>query len=575
MGERGGQQVGAREHRLALGEMRHRPGDSVGRGRCRCGIPRGVALRRVRSGPRSRRFRRPYVHGRSARLSRISGLGERRSRRLPSLARLRCRFASRFQPRRRRPFHCTGDQRAGIEAEIGRLLCPHTAQFVAVDVALGGARHQRRALGRRGLSRRGAEIPLRHRRLDLGAPGREGLDRRARDAGDLEASVGMGLLDAVAEPRQAAGKLVAVEHADQLLPRVEPLIGHRAPLAVLALHHVCQHGMAMQLRIEIARRVVAEGGGDDLLVADAPHLPGFRILHAGLGGVLLDPGERCRHGAVVRLDDALVAADQRSDGDRLGRGEGEVAAGTMVDLPVLAAPPEPRVRAVRHLAFEHRPEGVGVDRALQPELLRAPAGPGAGVAMLGIVLRVITVALVVGRALGRRGKRADRQHVRATRSRGRRRRRRSAAGLPVPNRLPQRRHAARALRHRHPAPCPCSPAPLCPPFRPGRRPIAIAGLSRQGHKIQLALPGRGFGRHVRRIGTLGAAGLVRLVRLRDRNPVGAGFGGIVPRADAAPSASSSGPAPSSLRGTNRSAAAGRATYFRRIEATGKGPGNLR
>ena len=32
MGERGSEQIGAREHRLALREMRHRPGDGLGRG---------------------------------------------------------------------------------------------------------------------------------------------------------------------------------------------------------------------------------------------------------------------------------------------------------------------------------------------------------------------------------------------------------------------------------------------------------------------------------------------------------------------------------------------------------------
>ena len=46
-------------------------------------------------------------------------------------------------------------------------------------------------------------------------------------------------------------------------------------------------------------------------------------------------------------------------------------------------------------------------------------------------------------------------------------------------------------------------------------------------------------------------------------------------ADARRRTGAAGPAPSPSRGTNRSAAAGLATYFRRIEATGKGPGNLR
>ncbi len=130
-------------------------------------------------------------------------------------------------------------------------------------------------------------------------------------------------------PEPAAGvpqtrrKLVAVEHADQLLVRVKALVGHRAPLAVLPLDHVGDYGVGMKLGIEVARGVVAEGGGDDLLVAHPRHpagigsLPRTRsgVLHPGLGGVFLDPGQRRRHGAVVRLDDALVAAHQRGDGD--------------------------------------------------------------------------------------------------------------------------------------------------------------------------------------------------------------------------------------------------------------------
>ena len=86
----------------------------------------------------------------------------------------------------------------------------------------------------------------------------------------------------------------------------------------------------------------------------------------------LDPGQRGRHGAVVRVDDPVVAADQRGDGDGLGRAEGEIAAGAVQDLAVPAAPPELLPRAVRHPAFEDRPEGVGVDRALQAELLPPP-----------------------------------------------------------------------------------------------------------------------------------------------------------------------------------------------------------
>ena len=399
----------------------------------------------------------------------------------------------------------------GIETEIGGLFPPGVPQFPPVDVALGGARHQRRALGKPRIVGGVAEIPLRHRRLDLGAPGRERLDRVARDAGDLEAPVGMGLLDAVAEPRQAAGKLVAVEHADQLLPRVEALVGHRAPFPVLALHHVGDYRMAMELRIEVARGVVAEGGGDDFLSADAPHPAGFRILHPCLCGVLLDPGQRRLHGAVVRLDDAVVAAHQGGDGDGFRGREGEVAAGPVEDFAVLAAAAEPGVRAVRHLAFEDRPKSVRIDRTLQPELFRPLADPGARRTVIGIVLGVIAVALVIGRALGGRGERADREHVRSTRGSARRpdrrhRRRplpdRRPAGLAVQDRPVTRLPAPRRVRalpgqrsrHRPPVLSRSPSMPCRPPFRlpaPPHRRLPACGLgfwARHPQPLRCPLP---------------------------------------------------------------------------------------
>ena len=176
--------------------------------------------------------------------------------------------------------------------------------------------------------------------------------------------------------------------------------------------------MGVELGVEVARGVVPEGGGHDLLPVDARHLPRLWILHAGFGGVLLDPGKGCRDGAVVGVHDARVAADERGDGDGFRSAEGQVAAGTVQDLAVLAAAPEPGVGAVRHPSFENGPEGVRIDRTLQSELFGALAGPGARLAVLGVVLRIVAVALVVPRALGGGGQRPDREHVSPSRTRG-------------------------------------------------------------------------------------------------------------------------------------------------------------
>ena len=211
--EGGGQQIGPREHRLALREMRHRPGDRLG-GRT------PLRGRRVRT--HAPRFRLA-VTGHPGR--RIASAGRTRTRRAvrPHAAPCCPRFRNRFEARHRQLRGLRGRLRhmgLGVEPEIGGLAFPHAAELVAVDVALVGARHQRRALGGARIVRRRPEAAFGHRRLDLGTPGRERRDRLARHAGDLEAPVGMRLLDAVAESAKRCRKLVAVEHTDELLALV-------------------------------------------------------------------------------------------------------------------------------------------------------------------------------------------------------------------------------------------------------------------------------------------------------------------------------------------------------------------
>ena len=127
-------------------------------------------------------------------------------------------------------------------------------ELVAVDVTFRRPAHQRRALGEARVVRRGAHPSLGHPRLDLGAPGGERLDDLARHARDLEAPVGMGLLDCVAEPCEPARELAAVDGPDQHLRFVELLVGHGAPLAVLSLHHVGEHRVRVELGVEVARQ---------------------------------------------------------------------------------------------------------------------------------------------------------------------------------------------------------------------------------------------------------------------------------------------------------------------------------
>ena len=77
---------------------------------------------------------------------------------------------------------------------------------------------------------------------------------------------------------------------------------------------------------------MAEGGGDDALAAGADHRPGGRVLDAGFDGMALDPLQGATGG-----DDALVVADEGQQGDRLGGGQGEVAAGAVDDVALAVA----------------------------------------------------------------------------------------------------------------------------------------------------------------------------------------------------------------------------------------------
>ena len=323
-GERGREQVRAREHRLALREMRDGPGNRFmgRRWRRRAFVPAAFGRQRFLA------FRPGGAGGPGP------NIGSRLAFPRPPARRPSPR------PRRPAPSHRSRDRRPGAAT-------PHL-ELVAVDVALRGAAHQRRALGKPRIVPRRPHAALGHARLDLGAPGREGVDGLARHARDLEPAVAVGLLDSVAQPSEPARELAAVDGPDQHLRGVELLVGHGAPLAVLALDHVGDDGVRVELRVEIARGVVAEGGRDHPLPAGA-HQPSRRrglprtrsgVLHPGLDRVLLDPGKRCRDRPVVRVDDAAVAADERGQRDRLRGREGDVAARPVHELPVRVAAPE-------------------------------------------------------------------------------------------------------------------------------------------------------------------------------------------------------------------------------------------
>ena len=82
--------------------------------------------------------------------------------------------------------------------------------------------------------------------------------RLARDAFDFEPPVRVRLPDAVVQVSETVHQFRPVDRTDRHLAPEQPVIDHRAPLAVAALDHVGDHAMDVKLRIEIARGVVSE-----------------------------------------------------------------------------------------------------------------------------------------------------------------------------------------------------------------------------------------------------------------------------------------------------------------------------
>ena len=358
------------EHRLALGKMRHRP------------VPPPSAASSLAPASRPRRSASTLPRS-AAEASPPAGLP--------------------WKPRPQLP-------RGASKPNSTACLSPALPERVAVNLALGRARHERRALSEPLILGGAVHAASGHRRLDLRAAGRERLNHAPRNACDLEAPVRVRLLDAVSQPGEVPRELVPVHCPEKHLGRIEPLVRHRAPRAVRTLHHVGDHRVGVEGGIQVARRVVAEGGDHRLLTGHAHHAAGLRIPLPGLRHVRLEPVKGARDRPVMGLQDPRVAADKGREGHRLGGGEREVTAGTMFDPAVLARATEAPPRSVRHLALENRTKDVRIDPAFEAQLGRAPARPRARGAMLGVILRVVAVALVVGCSLGRRGHSADRRH---------------------------------------------------------------------------------------------------------------------------------------------------------------------
>ena len=192
-----------------------------------------------------------------------------------------------------------------------------------------------------------------------------------------------------------------------------------APAPLLIARHVGDHGMGVELGIEIAARDMAEGCRDHVGRLDPRAFPRGRIPAAGLQEVPLDPVQRRPHRLVMGMHHAAVAMgitpgrQQGRQRHRFGRREGDVETrAVLMGAVALAAKAD---AGADHVARQQRLELAGRDMKVGPQSQgqRAPAVPEAAVAVFrvlrppGVAVRLArcvvaaVAAQVVGR--GRRG----------------------------------------------------------------------------------------------------------------------------------------------------------------------------
>ena len=157
--------------------------------------------------------------------------------------------------------------------------------------------------------------------------------------------------------------------------------------------------MRVQLRVLVAARQMPESGRDHAVGAHARAAPRRRLVAPGLQQLRLDPVEGLAHRLVVRPYHPAFAEHERFERDRLGRRQRDVESRAVLVLAV-AHPTEPDV-GVRDVPREHLLEAVRANVPAKAKDCRRSSMPEARSAVLGVVLRVVPVALeVMHRRLG-------------------------------------------------------------------------------------------------------------------------------------------------------------------------------
>ena len=408
MAQRHGPDLGLRDRRAPLPNMRHRP----------CHRLQNAPLRlqqQLRRRPEARACEARFRPSGNA----VAGLPRQRRQRRRALhaADLVGRQVRRRHTRHSHPL--AGQRVEGPGRPEGHSLpdqpqclgprAPFRHEVRESAVLLVPARAQRRLLR---ILRRVGLLLLFQVFQDRPAPARKGIDERALVTRKLEPRdpAYEGRRHRHAERLKAPRQLVPVIRSDQLLAAADPGRLHAPPFPRGSARHVGQHAVGVQLRVLVAARQMPEPRHHHAIRAHPAAAAGRRVPAPGLQKLRLHEVQRRAHRLVVSPDHAAVAHHQRLQRHRLRRRQGDVPARPMLVLP-LAHPAETQIRP-GHVSRQHRFEARRMHMGPEPQRLRRIPVPKTRLAVLGVVPGVVAVALVIDHRLGGRTNHHDRGYHR-------------------------------------------------------------------------------------------------------------------------------------------------------------------
>ena len=98
------------------------------------------------------------------------------------------------------------------------------------------------------------------------------------------------------------------DRVEQSAKRKEPVVLERSPLAVLALGHIGNDGMEVQIGLLVAIGIMLEKA--DREIASRNGLDLASVDKAGFSGILLGPCERLCYRLAIGSNDPLILSDQ-------------------------------------------------------------------------------------------------------------------------------------------------------------------------------------------------------------------------------------------------------------------------